>query len=72
MTNCNDEIEEKENKDRYIQIRITPSEKEMINKLKEHNSRFTISKFFRHFLHEYYKRTIPEEKKEGLGSFQIG
>ena len=59
----------REKKDIKVQIRITATEKQMIDKLKEHED-FSISKFFRKKLHGYFKEQKIEEN--GIGTFRIG
>jgi hypothetical protein len=56
----------KEQRNLTVQIRITPSEKQMIETLRSENKEFNISKFFREKLVSHYK-----ERNAGIGSFQI-
>jgi hypothetical protein len=50
-----------------VQVRITPEEKLMIDKLRDIDKEFNVSSFFRKSLIDYYHNKI-----KGIGSFKIG
>lgn len=57
----------RENRNVKIQVRITQSEKNMLEEMGSNNREFSISKLVREAINEQYK-----EYKEGVGSFTIG
>lgn len=56
----------KENKNIKIQVRVTPSEKEMLEKLSIADSEFSISRLVREAIKKEYV-----EYKDGIGMFKI-
>ena len=60
----------KENKDIKVQIRITPTEKVLLDKLVATNRELTISRLFRDSLHENCQKLGI--KSDGVGDFTIG
>ena len=46
----------KENRNIKIQVRIAPSEKDMLEKLGEFDKKFSISKLVRNSIHQEYNR----------------
>lgn len=59
----------KEKKIFTVQVRITPSEKQMIKKINEHDSEITASRLFRKSIYDYYEKL---DLNDGVGSFEIG
>jgi hypothetical protein len=59
----------KEKKSINIQIRISPSDKEMLQQLRSNDPEFNASKLFRDQLHSYHREKIS---KNGVGALQIG
>jgi hypothetical protein len=57
----------RENRDVKIQVRITQSEKNMLEEMGSYDREFSISKLVREAINKRYK-----ECKEGVGSFTIG
>jgi len=57
----------KEKRNKTIQIRITETEKQMLDQLRQFNKEFNVSKIFRSKLREYYKEEI-ERNMSGLVS----
>jgi hypothetical protein len=57
-----------------VQIRITPTEKKMIERLKDMDSDMTVSKLFRDSLHKYCQvnNITVDIKDKGIGGFTIG
>jgi len=60
----------KENRDIKVQVRITSSEKQMIEQIRDINSEMTVSKLFRESLHKYCQE--HGIKSKSVGNFVVG
>jgi len=62
----------KESKDFKVQVRISSSERELVDLVRKHDSEMTVSRLFRESLHKYCQdKGLKSSDSKGVGSFQV-